>query len=369
MINMKYLARIILAFFFFGVWVFEQSASAGNYRLVKITDELDNPWGLAFLPNGDLLVTELSGSLRRVSDGKISDPIRNVPDVLYEGQGGLMDVVLHPDFAANNLVFLTYAAGTSDANHLVLMSARLENDALVNPETLYKTQNRNRPVHYGGRFVFLNDGTIILTHGDAFDEREKAQDLSSSTGKILRLTETGGVPSDNPFVSQSGVEPEIFSYGHRNAQAVVYDSESNRIYTHEHGPRGGDELNLMRPGVNYGWPAITYGIDYSGAKISPYTSLPGMEQPLTYWDPSIAPSGMTLYQGDMFPEWQGDLFMTSLRFKNVYQIDMQDGKPGAQQTLFEDINERLRDIRTAPDGSLYILAEGENGAIWQVLRK
>ena len=249
------------------------------------------------------------------------------------------------------------------------MRARLEDDTLMNPEILYKTQNRNRPVHYGGRLVFLNDGSLILTHGDAFDEREKAQDLSSSSGKILRLTETGDVPPDNPFINQSGVLQEIFSYGHRNPQAVVHDPQSNLIYTHEHGPRGGDELNLMRPGVNYGWPAITYGIDYSGATISPYTSLPGMEQPLTYWDPSIAPSGMTLYQGELFPEWQGDLFLTSLRFKNVYRVDMQDGTPGDQQTMFSDIKERLRDIRTAPDGSLYILAEGENGTIWLVLRK
>ena len=366
---MKFLSSLFIAFFLFSIVVFTQPANAVDYRLVKITDELNEPWGLAFLPNGDLLVTELSGSIKRVTNGKVSDPIHNVPEVLYEGQGGLMDVVLHPNFTTNNLVYLTYAAGTSEANHLVLMRARLEGDALMNPEILYKTQNRNRPVHYGGRLVFLNDGSLILTHGDAFDEREKAQDLSSSSGKILRLTETGDVPPDNPFINQSGVLPEIFSYGHRNPQAVVYDPQSNLIYTHEHGPRGGDELNLMRPGVNYGWPAITYGIDYSGATISPYTSLPGMEQPLTYWDPSIAPSGMTLYQGELFPEWQGDLFLTSLKFKNVYRVDMHDGTPGDQQTLFSNIKERLRDIRTAPDGSLYILSEGENGSIWQVLRK
>ncbi|EJW20635.1 hypothetical protein IMCC14465_15220 [alpha proteobacterium IMCC14465] len=367
--NMKYLASLFITLFMTGFFASTHMVAAEDYRLVKITDELDMPWGLAFLPNGDLLVTELSGSLRRVRDGKVSAPIGNVPDVLYDGQGGLMDVVLHPDFAENNLVYLTYAAGTPEANRLVLMRARLADKTLENPETLYQTQNRNRPVHFGARLVFLNDGTLILTHGDAFDEREKAQDLSSSTGKILRLTETGDAPPDNPFIGQSGSRPEIFSYGHRNPQAVVYDPQTDRIYAHEHGPRGGDELNLIRPRVNYGWPAITYGIDYSGAKISPYTALPGMEQPLTYWDPSIAPSGMTLYQGAMFPEWQGDLFMTSLRFKNVYHVDMQDGLPAQQKTLFGEINQRLRDIRTAPDGSLYILAEGNKGAIWQVLRK
>ncbi len=219
--NMKYLASLFIAFFLFSFVVFTQPAIAVDYRLLKITDELNEPWGLAFLPNGDLLVTELSGSMKRVSNGKVSDPIHNVPEVLYEGQGGLMDVVLHPNFTTNNLVYLTYAAGTSKANHLVLMRARLEGDALINPEILYKTQNRNRPVHYGGRLVFLNDGSLILTHGDAFDEREKAQDLSSSSGKILRLTETGDVPPDNPFINQSGVLSEIFSYGHRNPQAVV----------------------------------------------------------------------------------------------------------------------------------------------------
>lgn len=362
---MKYLASLFVVISLF----FAPSSEAEEYRLVKITDGLDMPWGLAFLPDGDLLVTELSGSLRRVRNGEVSDPIGNVPAVLYDGQGGLMDVALHPDFPSNNLIYLTYAAGTPDANYLVLMRAQLTGDNLEKVETLYQTQNRSRPVHYGGRLVFLDDNTLILTHGDAFDEREKAQDLTSSTGKILRLTATGDAPTDNPFVTQSDALPEIFSYGHRNPQAVAYDPASGRIYAHEHGARGGDELNLMRPGVNYGWPAITHGIDYSGAKISPYTALPGMEQPLTYWDPSIAPSGMTVYQGDMFPEWQGDIFMTSLRFHNVYHIDMNDGLPGAQQTLFEEINERLRDIRTAPDGSLYILAEGENGTIWQVLRK
>lgn len=349
--------------------LFSVSAEAADVRLNKIADGLDMPWSLAFLPDGDLLVTELSGALRRVSGGKLSAPLRNVPEVLYAGQGGLMDVVLHPDFTENGLVYLTYAEGGRKDNRLVLMRARLDGDALVSPETLYKTQSRNRPTHYGGRLVFLPDGTLVLTHGDAFDEREKAQKLSTTTGKILRLTDTGGIPADNPFVSAPDARPEIFSYGHRNSQAVVYDNASNRIYAHEHGPRGGDELNLLEAGRNYGWPAITYGIDYSGATISPYTSLPGMEQPLTYWDPSIAPSGMTLYDGEMFPEWQGDLFITSLRFRHVRHVEMEDGRPVAQKTVFETIGERLRDIRTAPDGSLYILAEGDSGSIWQVLRK
>lgn len=333
------------------------------YRLEIVADGLELPWGLAFLPDGDMLVTELPGRLRYVRQGALEpQPIAGVPEVYFRSQGGLMDVVLHPDFASNRLLYLTYAQGGARANALAVMRARLDGRRLVERKVIFTAAPRkDTPAHYGGRMVFLRDGSFLLTVGDGFDFREQAQNLANHFGTVVRLTDDGAPAPGNPFADEEAARPEIWSYGHRNAQAIVLDAQ-DRVWLHEHGARGGDELNLIQPGANYGWPLATFGLDYSGARVSPFTAYPNTQAPLVDWTPSIAPSGMTVYTGSLFADWQGDLFLTSLLDKNVVRVDMEDGKPQAQQVLFAELDARLRDIRTAPDGALYILTEGEPGS-------
>ena len=331
-----------------------------------VTDELNDPWGVAFLPDGDILVTEHAGALRVIRDGQLMDePVAVIEEVFQHSQGGLFDVVLHPKFAENRLIYLSYAMGTSERNATKLIRATFTGTALTNIETVYVSDERSRPAHYGGRFVFLKDNTLVLTLGDSFDEREKAQDPSNTTGSLIRITDTGGIPDDNPFVGSQTARPETYSFGHRNPQAIVYDVANDIIYANEHGPRGGDELNVIRPGLNYGWPVITYGLDYSGARISPYTKMPGMEQPLIYWVPSIAPSGMAFYDR-AGSDWQGDLFITSLVYDKLVRVDMENGKVRGQYDIKLADAQRLRDVRVGPDGHLYVLAEGPSGRLIRV---
>ena len=348
-----------------------QPASAVNYILEELVNGLDMPWGIAFLPDGDMLVTELSGQLRLIREGELqAQPVAGVPEIYYAGQGGLMDILLHPDFPTNNIVYLSLAVGDRDANTLRVIRGRFEGTVLEDVETVFEAApTRDTPAHYGGRMTFLPDNTLLVTVGDGFDFREDAQNRANHIGTIVRVSETGKVPADNPYVDDPAALPEVWSYGHRNAQSIIYDAGTDTVFQTEHGPRGGDELNIIEPAQNYGWPAITYGIDYSGLRISPYTSHEGMEQPLEYWDPSFGPSGMTLYRGRAFPHWDGDIFMTSLVFNHVIRVDMDGRVSGAQQILFDEIGERLRDIRTGPDGALYILSEGTgagDGRVWRV---
>lgn len=349
----------------------EDEADAGDYRMVTVADGLELPWGLAFLPDGDMLVTEHPGRLRRVSpDGAVSEPLAGVPDVYFAGQGGLLDVVLHPRFEDNGLVYLSYAHGDGAGNSTRVARGTLSPQGLENPQVIFTaTPSKDTPQHYGGVMTFLGDGTLLLTTGDGFDYREQAQDLASMLGKTIRITDDGGIPPDNPFLDQPDAAPEVWTYGHRNPQGLAVDPESGRVYQHEHGPRGGDELNLLRPGLNYGWPAITHGVDYSGAYVSPFTELPGMEQPLLYWVPSIAPSGLTLYRGEVFPEWQGDLFLGALVDREVRRIDLEDGQVAGEQALFGDLNERIRNVKAGPDGYLYVVTDNEQGRILRVERR
>lgn len=334
-------------------------APSAAYTITPVAGGLDHPWSIAFLPGGDMLVTERPGRLRIIRDGKLlPDPVPGVPDVYVKSQAGLFDVVLHPDFVNNQTIYLTYASGTTGANATTVARARLEGDALLDVKVIFKAApSKDTAVHFGGRMVFLADGTFLLTLGDGFDYREEAQNLMSGLGKIVRLNDDGSIPQDNPFASRTDARPEIWTYGHRNVQAIVRDALTGRVYAHEHGPKGGDELNLIEPGKNYGWPVITYGLDYSGARISPYTEREGMEQPLVYWVPSIAPSGMTLYTGDKFPRWQGDLFVAALAGKQVRRVDLDDGRVAGEETLFAELNARIRDVREGPDGALYLLTE------------
>ncbi len=329
---------------------------------------LDHPWSMAMLPDGGMLVVERAGRLRRIQDGKLSPgAIAGVPKVYVESQAGLFDVVLHPQFAQNHLIYLSYASGDAKHNALRITRAKLDGDHLSEQKVIFEvTPQKDTPVHFGGRITFLPDGTFLCTTGDGFDYRERAQRLDTTMGKVVRLKDDGSVPADNPFVGKPGARPEIWSYGHRNPQGLAYDSPSGRVYEHEHGPRGGDEVNVIARGVDYGWPIATHGIDYSGARISPWQDYPGMQGALVYWVPSIAPSGLAVYHGALFQGWDGDLLVGALAFHELRRVHMVDGKPAGQQVLLGDLKMRIRDVRVGPDGAIYLTTDDTNGSILKV---
>ena len=359
--NMGILARILIA-----SAVTASPVIAEEYRLVPVAEGLDFPWCVAFLSNGNMLVTELGGQLREISaEGDIGGPIAGVPEVYYAGQGGLFDVLLHPDFEQNQTLFLSYAALPRKSNATEILRARYVDGALIEGEVIFSVAPRkSTPVHYGGRMVLLGDGTLLLTTGDGFDFREASQDLASGLGKTIRIHIDGRIPEDNPFVGERGARPEIYTYGHRNAQGLALASDGS-IYLHEHGARGGDETNLLSAGANYGWPAVTFGIDYNGAKISPYAEAPDLTSPLNYWVPSIAPSGLAVYEGDRFGEWDGDLFVGALVDKEVRRLDLEAGEVVGEEALFSELKRRIRDVRVH-DGYIYVVEDGEDATIWRV---
>jgi glucose/arabinose dehydrogenase len=331
---------------------FSTTTSAADYQLEEWAQGLALPWSIAFLPDGSALVTELGGILRRIDrSGEVGPAIENVPAVYFAGQGGLFDVVIHPDFSRQPWVYLSFAEGRPKNNGTAIARGKLSGNRLENVEIIFRNFSRkDTPVHYGGRMAFLADGTLLLTTGDGFDYRESAQDLSSGLGKVLRLNQDGSPASGNPFPDS----PFVYSYGHRNPQGLVVSS-SGEIWLHEHGPRGGDELNRIAPAVNFGWPIATYGVDYSGAVISPYTEWEGTAQPEQYWVPSIAPSGLALYEGDIFPQWKGDLFVGALKSREIRRLDLSGGRVVKQESLFAELEARIRDVRVGPEGALYFL--------------
>ena len=340
-----------------------------GYKITEIARGLDHPWSMAFLPDASILVTERPGRLRMIKGGSLlPQPITGVPAVHTGSQAGLFDIVLHPQFAQNNIVYLTYAAGTKAANGTQVARARLDGNTLRDLTVIFKAMPlKDTDNHYGGRLAFLPDGTFALTVGEGFEYREKAQDLTSDLGKIVRLNEDGGIPKDNPFLGQAGARPEIFTWGHRNPQGLIFDGPSARLYETEHGPRGGDELNIIMAHKNYGWPVITYGMDYSGAYVSPYTQRPGLEQPVIYWTPSIAPSGLAMYRGDRFPAWKGDLFVGALAFKHLRRVHLDArGNVAGQEELLNDLHWRIRDVRAPPDGYLYVCTDEPDGRVLRI---
>ncbi|NWG45958.1 MAG: PQQ-dependent sugar dehydrogenase [Alphaproteobacteria bacterium] len=346
-------------------------AAAGPlpYEIEEVASGLEHPWGLEFLPDGGFLVTERNGGLVRIAPGADTKAaVEGVPEALAMSQGGLLDILLAPDFAESSTLFLSLAAGTPKANATRLVRATLEGTRLNDVRTLFLAEPaKDTTVHYGGRLALMADGTLLLTLGDGFDYREEAQRLTSHLGTIVRLTPDGAAPADNPFVGQAGARPEIWSYGHRNVQGIVVDPRTGRVYAHEHGPRGGDELNLIEPGRNYGWPLATYGLDYSGAYVSPHTAYEGTEQPLRYWVPSIAPSGMDLYDGTRFPAWTGDLFLSALVPGDVRRIDLgPEGEILGEEVLFAELKTRIRHVRAGPDGFLYLLTDETDGRLLRV---
>jgi glucose/arabinose dehydrogenase len=335
------------------------------YRLEVWATGLETPWSLAFLPDGTALVTERAGTLRHIgAGGEVGAPIDGVPAVYHAGQGGLFDVLLHPQHHDNGLVYLSYAEGPPKDNATAVARGRLDGDRLADVEVIYRvTPRKDTPVHYGGRMAFLPDGTLLLTTGDGFDYREAAQDIGSGLGKVIRITADGAPAPGNPFPES----PYVYSYGHRNPQGLAVAADGT-VWLHEHGPRGGDEVNRIEPGVNYGWPAITYGVDYSGAIISPHTAWPGMAQPQHYWVPSIAPSGLAIYAGELFPEWRGDLFVGALVGREVRRLDVENGRIGGEHALFSELGVRIRDLRVGPDGALYVVTNGKPGQVVRVVR-
>jgi aldose sugar dehydrogenase len=342
------------------------AAAAEPFTVKTVAEGLDHPWGMAFLPAGDILVTERVGRLRIIRNGKLdATAIAGVPPTIARSQGGFFDIVLHPKFAENRWVYLTFAHGDGRANATRVNRYVFDGAKLTDEKVIFTTSpTKDSANHYGGRMAFLPDGTFLLTVGDGFNTREKAQDLSSGLGKIMRLNDDGGVPANNPFVGQAGKQPEIWSYGHRNQQGLAIDPQSGRVYEHEHGPKGGDEINIIEKGKNYGWPAICDCVDYTGAAVSPFKSLPGMEQAILYWTPSIAPSGMTIYYGDKFPQWNGDLLVGALVLQHLRRVDLENGQVKGQEQFSEGpLNARIRDVRTGPDGYVYLTTDYSEGKV------
>ena len=334
-----------------------------DFAVATIVDGLQRPWGLAFLPNGDILVTERVGRLRLIRDGVLEpDPVAGLPDIAVQGQGGLLDVALHPGFAENRLVYLSYAAAGEGGYGTEVARGRYRNGRLEDAEVIFRAQPKaGGGRHFGSRLIFDNDGYLYVTLGDR-GHRPNGQDLGTHTGSIVRIRDDGSVPETNPFVG--GRRPEVFSYGHRNVQGAALHPRTGVLWAHEHGPQGGDELNLVRSGRNYGWPVITYGANYgTGTKIGEGTEKPGMEQPLWYWVPSIAPSGMTFYTGDKFPRWRDSLFVGSLKFRLLARLELDGEQVVGEERMLEDEFGRIRAVEQGPDGCLYLLTDDNNGRL------
>jgi glucose/arabinose dehydrogenase len=340
--------------------------------VVELASGLANPWSLAFLPGGDILVTERAGRLRIVREGMLDpEPISGVPEVKITVLGGLLDVLLHPDFENNRTLYLSYSKGRDDGLSTTAVSrARFDGGSLTDVEEIFVAENWSAsPTNFGGRMTFGDDGHIYLVVGER-QEQERAQDGSVHGGKVLRLREDGTAPDDNPFVGQDGWLPEIYSYGHRSPQGLAVHPESGALWENEHGPLGGDEVNVILPGRNYGWPLVTYGKDYDGTPVSDATSGDGLEPPLLYWVPSIAISGLSFYTGDRFPEWRGNLFVGAMmqgriRFTgHLQRVTFNDlGHPIQREPLLTELRQRIRDVRPGPDGLLYVLTDENPGAL------
>lgn len=343
-------------------------SSAGELAVETVAGGLENPWGLAFLPDGRMLVTERPGRLRLVgADGKLSAPITGVPNVAGRGQGGLLDVVLDPGFAQNRTIYLSFAEPRAGGNGTSVARARLNErgTALEGTKVIFQQMPTvNSTMHFGSRLVFDRTGALFVTVGDRYSQRDQAQNPGNHIGKIMRIRPEGGAPADNPKIE--GWQPEIWSIGHRNVQGAALHPETGQLWTAEHGARGGDEVNTPRAGRNYGWPVITFGIDYSGAKIGEGTSKAGMEQPLFYWDPSIAPSGATFYTGAVWPAWKNSLFVGALAGQMLVRLSTQGEAVTGQERLLEGLGLRIRDVRQGPDGFLYVLSDAADGKLLRV---
>ena len=340
----------------------DSAAVTSSEKLEFIADtvatELENPWGMEFLPDGTMLVTERPGRLRMIKDGKLlSEEITGVPEVVAKGQGGLLDIKLHPDFENNSLLYLSYSAPGDGGSNTAVMRAKLEGNALTNQEVIFQaTPFTDKTHHFGSRIEFDNDGFMYITVGDRGERDKNPQSLESYCGKVHRLKDDGSIPEDNPFVDKEGAVASIYSYGHRNLQGLAKHPETGEIWEHEHGPQGGDEVNIIKAGANYGWPVITYGINYNNTIITEDTVKAGMEQPLHYWDPSIAPCGMAFVSSEKYPEWKNNLLVGSLKFRYLARCEIQGGKVVKEEKLLENLG-RVRAVEQGPDGYIYVAME------------
>jgi aldose sugar dehydrogenase len=347
-----------------------------DYRVVTVVDGLVQPWTIAFLPTGDLLITERPGRLRIVREGKLlPQPVEGVPPVVHSSQGGLLEVMLHPNFASNRFLYLTYSKPIGDGRQstTALVRGRFENDRLTGVQQLFESISQGRG-HFGGKIAFDKSDYLFLTLGDRQVppqgnlEAHPAQDLSNHHGKMIRLHDDGRVPADNPFVNRSDARPEIWSYGHRNVQGLAIHPETGEVWTNEHGPQGGDELNRLQPGRNYGWPVIGFGVNYrTGLAIHAGTHREGMEQPVHMWVPSIGISGLMIYTGDRFPGWRGNLFVGGMVGQQLARLTLRGQRVVNEETLAQQLG-RIRDVRQGPDGLIYLVTDDEDSKPTPILR-
>ncbi len=360
---MKKLSALIIIFSFFLASCQEKEVSfqseSSNFKTEIVVDDLDIPWGMAFLPDGSILISELEGKLILFKNGK-KTLINNVPKVIYKNQGGLLDIALHPDYKNNGWVYFSYSGNMENddkGGNTTIMRAKIVNNKLVNQEILYKaTPNTKKTQHYGSRLQFDREGYLYFSIGDRGNRDVNPQDITKDGGKIYRIYDDGRIPDDNPFVHVKNAKTAIYSYGHRNPQGMNIHPETGKIWIHEHGPQGGDEINIVKKGKNYGWPKITYGINYDDSVITDDTALPNMEQPLHYWTPSIAPSGMVFVTSDKYPAWKGNIMAGSLKFKYLDRIVLNNNKVVKEEKLLENMG-RIRTVKQAPDGFIYVAIE------------
>ncbi len=349
-----------------------QTFESEDYALEveRLPGELDHPWGMTFLPDGALLVTERPGRLRLLdpAGSGLSGPIAGTPSVYASGQGGLLDVALDPAYEENGLIYLAYAEAGDGGAGTAVARARFDRDALSlsGLEVIFRMEPKTSGGrHFGSRLVFAPDGTLFITLGER-GERPLAQDTTVNRGQVVRINPDGSIPADNPFVGREGYRPEIWSYGHRNPQGATLHPETGELWTIEHGAAGGDEVNVPQAGKNYGWPVISYGRHYSGGQIGEGTEKEGMEQPLYYWDPSIAPGDAAFYDGELFPAWRGDLFVAALKYRLLVRLEIENGEVVSEERLLDDLGLRLRDVEMGPDGALYLLPDDDGASVLRV---
>ncbi|CAN5132083.1 PQQ-dependent sugar dehydrogenase [soil metagenome] len=346
------------------------ASSAGPLDVQTVAGGLVHPWSLAFLPDGRMLVTERPGRMRVVTqDGQLSPPLKGLPDVWASGQGGLLDVILDKSFAANRAIYFCYAERSGNGGRTAVARATLDaaGGRLTDLGVIFRQDGPlSSGNHYGCRIAQAKDGNLFITLGEHFTARDQAQNLDNHLGKVIRIAPDGSAPPGNPYVGRDGAKPEIWSYGHRNEQGLAVNPSTGDLWEIEHGPRGGDEVNIIGKGKNYGWPVVGFGIDYNGAKIHDSTSRPGMEQPIKYWVPSIAPSGMAFYTGALFPKWRGSLFTGALAGHMLVRLSLDGDKVTGEERMLANLNERIRDVRQGPDGALYLLTDSSAGRILRV---
>ena len=354
-----------------GAEIHREQTGYGTIIVEEVATGLNHPWAMAFLPDGSALITEREGDLRLMKpDGSLSVGLSGVPEVYASGQGGLLDVALDPDFESNRQIYLSYAEPRSQGENATAVARAVldaSNKWLSNVEVIFQQQpSYSGNKHFGSRLVFAPDGNLFVTLGERSSLRGEAQNLSNHLGAVVRIAPDGSVPDDNPFVGPDGVMPEIWSYGHRNPQGAALNPESGELWLHEHGPRGGDEVNIPKAGKNYGWPVITHGQEYFGGEIGVGTEKEGMEQPVHYWVPSIAPSGMAFYTGDEVDEWQGDIFVGALAGRLLVRLDRDGDRITGEERMLEDLGERIRYVRMGPDGMIYLLTDSSSGRVLRI---